>query len=167
MKTRESTPTQGLWEAHVLNQVSAGSRSRRTEMIFTDRVSADSDDPPHDLHWQSQGPTTPYSHLRQCADRRPSRPNQFAVSCHIYLYEYAPIYIRCIAFAWHVCIPEHYRCSLMRDLRDVHRPATRRFVDTQPCTFPSAAHQYRTPNTHRTNTCLQSHTAKPQLQKQL
>jgi len=62
--------------------------------------------------------------------RRPSHPNQFAVSCPIYLYSYAPIHIRCIGFAWHVCIPEHcdYRCSLMRALRDVdlHRPATRR-----------------------------------------
>ncbi len=57
-----------------------------------------------------------------------NNPNQFAVSCPIYLYAYAPIYIRCIVFAWYVCIPEHYRCSLMRSLRDVdlHRPETRR-----------------------------------------
>jgi hypothetical protein len=29
-------------------------------------------------------PTTPYPHLRQCSDRRPSHPKQFAVSCPIY-----------------------------------------------------------------------------------
>ena len=41
---------------------------------------------------------------------------------------YVPIYIRSITFAWHFYIPEHYRCSLMRTLRDVdlHRPVTRR-----------------------------------------
>jgi hypothetical protein len=70
-------------------------------------------------------PRRPPTHTSDSAPtRRPSshssHPNQFAVSCPIYLYSYAPIHIRCIGFAWHVCIPEHcdYRCSLMRALRD-------------------------------------------------
>ncbi len=39
---------------------------------------------------------------------------------------YTPIYVRNISFALHFYIPEHYRCSLMRTLRDIdlHRPAT-------------------------------------------
>jgi hypothetical protein len=53
---------------------------------------------------RASAPTTPYPHLRQCSDRRPPHPNQFAVSCPTYLHAYAPIYIRCISFAWHVCI---------------------------------------------------------------
>jgi hypothetical protein len=68
-------------------------------------------------------PRRPPTHTSDSAPtRRPSshssHPNQFAVSCPIYLYSYAPIHIRCIGFAWHVCIPEHcdYRCSLMRAL---------------------------------------------------
>ena len=116
-------------------------------------------------------PTTPYPHLRQCSDRRPSHPNQFAVSCPIYLYVYAPIYIRCIVFACHVCIPEHYRFSLMRDLRDVdlHRPVTcrRRCVELLNPTvnIPVRDTSVTHPNTHRTNTCLQSHEVKPPLQR--
>ena len=122
-------------------------RPCRTEMIppITVRVSA---------------PTTPYPHLRQCSDRRPPHPNQFAVSCPIYLYEYAPIYIRCIAFTCHVCIPEHYHCSLMGDLRDVdlHRPVTRRRrhveLPNPAVHIPSAAHQCRAPtHTEPTHAC--------------
>ena len=90
-------------------------RSCRTEML-----------PP--ITARSSAPTTPYSHFRQCSDRRPPHPHQFAISCPIYLCVYEPIYIRSIALAWHFYIPEHYRCSLMRAVRDVdlHRPATRR-----------------------------------------
>ena len=115
---------------------------------------------------RTSAPTTPYPHLRQCSDRRPPHPHQFAISCPIYLCVYAPINIRIIAFAWHFYIPEHYRCSLMRDLRDVdlHRPATcrrRRVVPPNSVVhIPSAAHQSRAPTTHRTNTCLQSHQRK-------
>ena len=50
--------------------------------------------------------TTPYPHLRQCSDRRPSHPNQFASSYPINLYVYTPIYIRCISFTWYVGKPE-------------------------------------------------------------
>ncbi len=74
---------------------------------------------------------------------------------------------RSIAFVWHFYIPEHYRglvrCSLMRALRDVdlHRPAMRRRRRVELANpsvhIKSAAHQCRTPTTHRTNTCLQSH----------
>ena len=53
------------------NWSSVGTRSRRTEMIFTVRTSTT---------------TTPYPHLRQCTDRRPPHPNPFSVSCPIYLY---------------------------------------------------------------------------------
>ena len=75
-------------------------------------------------HCQIQRPDDPL----QCTDQRPPHPHQFAVSCPTYLCAYAPIYIRCIAFAWHLYIPEHYHCFLRRDLRDVdlHRPSTRR-----------------------------------------
>jgi hypothetical protein len=58
---------------------------------------------------------------------------------------------------------EHYRCSLMRTLRDVdlHRPATRRRrrveLPNPIVHIPSVTHQYRAPTTHRTNTCLQSY----------
>ena len=91
----------------------------------------------HLMCGKSSAPTTPYPHLRQCSDRRPPHPHQFAISCPIYLYVYTPIYIRNIAFA-HITssayqklpfyIPEHYRCPLMRALRDadLHRPVTRR-----------------------------------------
>ncbi len=68
-------------------------------------------------------PTTPgYPHLRQCSDRRPSHgshPHQFTISCPLYLCVYVPIYIRNIVFTWHFYIPEHYRCSLMRTLKDL------------------------------------------------
>ena len=96
-----------------------GSRSCRTEML-----------PP--ITTIANAPTTPYSHLRQCSDRRPPHPHQFAISCPIYLCVYEPIYIRCIAFSWHFYIPEHYRFSLMRDLRDVdlHRPGWNKEVES-------------------------------------
>ena len=94
---------------------SVGPRPCRAEML-----------PP--ITVKSQRPDDPLPHPRQCCDRRPSHPNQFAVSCPIYLHEYTPIYIRCIVFTCHVCIPEHYHYSLMRSMRDVdlHRPTTRR-----------------------------------------
>jgi hypothetical protein len=52
---------------------------------------------------------------------------------------------------------------------DLHRPATRRRRRVElmnPAVYiPSTAHQCRAPNTYRTNTCLQSHTVKPPLQR--
>ncbi len=133
-------------------------------MIFTDRVSA---------------PTTPYLHLGQCADRHPSHPNpnKFTVSCPIYLYEYEPTCIKCIVFTWHVtvCILEHYQNTTTTPWWGVWGTYTvRRRVQgdesscrTQLWTLPSETHQYHAPNTHRTNTCLQSHRVKPPMQKQL
>ena len=127
-------------------------------------------------HWQGQcldDPlSTPSTVCRSTSTLSP-HPNQFAVSCPIYLHVYTHINIRCISFALHVCVPEHYHCSLMRDLRDVdlHRPATcrRRRVELSipDVHIPSTAHQWRVPNTYRTNTCLQSHTVKPPLQRLL
>ena len=122
---------------------------------------------------RSSVPTTPYPHLPQGADQRPPHPHQFLVSCPMYLCVYEPTYIRCIVFACHFYIPEHYRCFLRRALRDVdlHRPATRRrrHVELPNPTvhIPSVTHQCRSPNTYRTNTYLQSHTAKPPLQRLL
>jgi hypothetical protein len=124
-----------------------GVRPCRTEMLppITARASA---------------PTTPYPHLRQCSDRRPPHPLQFAISCPIYLCEYPPIYIGSIAFACNFYKPEHYGCSLMRVLRDVdlHRPATRRRrhveLRTQPCTSrPRHISVVPPPHTEPTNAC--------------
>jgi hypothetical protein len=110
-------------------QRTVGSRPCRTEMLppITARVSA---------------PTTPYPHLRQCSDRRPLHPHQFVISCPTYLCVYEPIYIRIIAFTCNFYIPEHYRCSLMRTLRDVdlHRPATCRRKRVE---FPNPAVTFR------------------------
>ncbi len=90
----------------------------------------------------------------------------------IYLCVYTPIYIRRVTFAhvvsfvyqkWPFYIPEHYRCSLMRVLRDVDldRPATRgrrRVELPNPVVhIPSVTHQCSAPTTHRTSTCMQSH----------
>ncbi len=126
-------------------QRSVGSRPCRTEMF-----------PP--ITVRTRVPTTPYPHLRQSP-----HPHQFAISCPIYLCVYEPIYIRIIVFVWNFYKPEHYRCSLMRTLRDVdlHRSETprRRHVELpNPVVhILSVTHQYRVPTTHRTNTCLQSH----------
>ncbi len=116
-------------------------------------------------------PTTLYPHHRQCSDRRPSHPHQFAISCPIYLCVHVPMYIRNVEFThitssayqkWPSYIPEHYRCSLMRALRDVdlHRPATRtrrRVELPNPSVhIPSTTHAVP-PTTHRTSTYIQSH----------
>jgi hypothetical protein len=119
-------------------------------------------------------PTTPYPHLQQCTDRRPPHPNQFVVSCPIYVYAYAPIYIRSIAFAFASRMYIRTLPVLPDEVPEERRPPTQRQVEggttscrIQPCTFPSVAHEYRSPNTHRTNACLQSHTVKPPLQRLL
>ncbi len=73
------------------------------------------------------------------------------------------LYIRSIPFAWHFHIPERYRFSLMRVLRDVdlNRPATRRRrhveLPNPSVHIPSTTPQWRVLKTHRTNTYLQSH----------
>jgi hypothetical protein len=88
-------------------------------------------------------PTTPYPHLRQYSDRRPPHTHQ--------LPKMTLLYTRTLRF------------SLMMTLRDVdlHRPATRRRrrveLSNPVVHIPSVTHQYRDPNTHRTNTCLQSY----------
>ena len=73
---------------------------------------------------------------------------------------YQHIYIRCIVFSWHVCIPEHYHCSLMRSLRDVdlHRSTTRRRRHVElpnlsvyiPVHDTSVSCPQHTPNEHMT-----------------
>ena len=110
---------------------SVGSRPCRTEMF-----------PP--ITVRTSVPTTPYPQLRQCSDLCPPHPHQFVMSCPIYVCVYTLIYIRIISFTYNFYIPEHYRCSLMRSLRDtdLHRQTTcrRRHVELPnptvctPCT---------------------------------
>ena len=84
---------------------------------------------------------------------RPSAPNHTPTSLQfrpIYLYVYAPIYIRCIVFTCHVCISEYYLFFVMRTLRDdlhrpetdLHRPETRRRRCVELLMFRLSLHRH-------------------------
>ena len=130
-------------------QRSAGSRPCRTEMLppITDRASVRRL-PTHSV--------TPPTVLRSTSTPLPPVCNfvSYILMCvwnYIYLehsVRLTLLYTRTLPF-----LPDE-------DV-DLHRPATRRRRRAEfpnPAVhIPSATHQYRTPNTHRTNTFLQSH----------